>query len=129
MFARGEGGRLVDVARFPIGTEHTDVPQESDAYQTHLVQRWDFTHDQPLCVHVTRARARLGRSRSVGERFENHESDVAVVYGPAPASIPRRAPRMASPDPFHPSRPVEDLRGSWRLEGESWRRVARCAAP
>jgi hypothetical protein len=127
--ARGEGRRLVALGRFPIGAEYTHVSHESDGYLTQLVQSWDFTHEEPLCIHVTRARARLQRSRTVGQRFENHESDVAVVYGPAPESIPRRAPRMAPPDPFHPSRPVQDLRGSWRLEGESWRRVASCAAP
>lgn len=129
ILARGEGERLVTLASFPIGEENTDISHGSDETQTQLVQSWDFTHDQPLCIHVTRARARLRRSRKVGERFENHESDVAVVYGPAPASIPRRAPRMAPPDPLHPSQPVQDLRGSWQLEGESWRRVASCAAP
>ncbi len=128
LFARGEDGRLVELARFPIGAEATHVADESDAYDTNLVQSWDFTHDQPLCIHVTRARARLGRSRRVDKRFEKHESDVAVAYGPAPASIPRMAPRMTSPDPFHPSQPIQDLRGSWQLEGESWRRVASCAA-
>jgi hypothetical protein len=107
----GEGTRLVTLARFPAGATNVNVPDEGE--HTELAQVWEVAHETALCLRVSRASAyrRLYKDEA---GLNGREQHAPLVYGPAP---------------FEPKRPVADLRGSWRLDGEAWLRTPSCKAP
>jgi hypothetical protein len=126
----------VPLGRFPLGA-HSDYsrrndPADGDTVETatSLVQEWRYVHEAPLCIRVSGASAHREILREVPHsttprRSTFRQEYVPIVYGAAPTSLPRMAPAMASPEV---GGAIPDLRGSWRLEGESWTRVPSCKA-
>jgi hypothetical protein len=130
------GPALLPRGRFPLGA-HSDYSRRNDQVDgdtvetaTSVVQEWRYVHEAPLCIRVSGASAHREILREVPHsttprRSTSRREDVPIVYGAASTSLPRMAPAMASPEV---GCAIPDLRGSWRLEGESWTRVSSCKA-